>query len=50
MFILIKDLIGSFTFVCFFLDVARGKMKNYNRFYESNYKNPLRLGLFVSTA
>ena len=43
-------IIGSFTFITFMLDITRGKMKNYNRFYESNYKNPLRLGAFIAVA
>ena len=40
----------SFTFVAFVSDVLRGKMKNYNRFYESNYTNPAKLALFVLTS
>ncbi len=44
------DIIGSFTFIAFILDISRGKMKNYNRFYESNYRDPLRLLTYITLA
>lgn len=40
----------SLAFVGLIFDISRGKMKNYNRFYESNYTNPAKFALFILTA
>lgn len=37
----------SMAWLTFWLDVSRGKMKTYNKYYESNYTNPFRLILFL---
>lgn len=39
----------SIAWITFWLDIGRGKMKSYNRFYESHYSNPFRLIWFLLT-
>ena len=37
----------SVAWIAFWMNIGRGKMKNYNRYYESTYTNPLKQVLFV---